>query len=40
MGDEKSRLLHKSVGLSGAEKDMLLDVIENRAQLRGPGGPA
>jgi hypothetical protein len=36
LGDEKSRLLlHKSLELSEAEKDMLIDMIEHLQQLRG-----
>lgn len=35
LGDDKSRLLlHKSLGLSDAEKDMLIDMIEHLANLR------
>jgi transcriptional regulator with XRE-family HTH domain len=38
LGDEKSRrLLLESFGLTGAEKDMLLDMIEHLKVLRGPG---
>lgn len=36
LGDEKSRsLLHKSLELSEAEKDMIIDMIEHLRQLRG-----
>lgn len=38
LGDEKSRmLLHKSLDLSEAEKDMLIDMIEHLQRLRGEG---
>jgi transcriptional regulator with XRE-family HTH domain len=39
LGDEKSRtLLHKSLGLTTAEKDLLLDMIEHLARVREQGG--
>lgn len=41
LGDEKSRrLLLESFGLTGAEKDMLLDMVEHLKTMRGPDEPA